>query len=101
VSVTLGNPVNSAMDVTTASYGAHGFHLFQEVMIMERVARITEIIAASPLSFEEAIKAGFERANRTLRGITGLRVLEQRVAVEDGKIVEYRVRLEVIFVLET
>ena len=68
---------------------------------MERVARVSEIIAASPVSFEEAIKAGFERANRTLRGITGLRVLEQRVSVEEGKIKEYRVRLEVIFVLET
>lgn len=67
---------------------------------MERVARVSEIIAASPVSFDEAIKAGFERANRTLRGITGLRVIEQRVAVEDGQISEYRVRLEVIFVLE-
>jgi flavin-binding protein dodecin len=68
---------------------------------MDRVARVSEIIAGSPISFEEAIKAGFERANRTLRGITGLRILEQRVAVEDGKIQEYRVRLEVIFVLES
>ena len=68
---------------------------------MERVARVSEIIAGSPLNFEEAIKAGFERANRTLRGITGLRILEQRVSVEDGTIKEYRVRLEVIFVLES
>lgn len=68
---------------------------------MERVARVSEIIAGSPISFEEAIKAGFERANRTLRNITGLRILEQRVSVEEGKIQEYRVRMEVIFVLET
>lgn len=67
---------------------------------MERVARVSEIIAASPVSFDEAIKAGFERANRTLRGITGLRILEQRVSIEDGKIDEYRVRMEVIFVLD-
>jgi flavin-binding protein dodecin len=67
---------------------------------MDRVARISEIIGASPLSFDEAIKVGFERANRTLRGITGLRVIEQRVSVEDDKIKEYRVRMEVIFVLE-
>jgi flavin-binding protein dodecin len=68
---------------------------------MERVARVSEIIAASPISFEDAIRVGFERANKTLRGITGLRVLEQRVSVQDDKINEYRVRLEVIFVLET
>jgi len=68
---------------------------------MERVARISEIIGASPISFDEAIRVGFERANRTLRGITGLKLLEQRVSVEDGKIKEYRVRMEVIFVLES
>ena len=72
----------------------------QEVK-MERTARVSEIIAGSPHSFDDAIRAGFERANRTLRGITGLRILEQRVAVQDGKISEYRVRMEVIFVLET
>ena len=66
-----------------------------------RVARVTEIIAASPKSFEDAIQVGFTRATKTLRGITGLRIMEQRVAIEDAKIVEYRVRMEVIFVLET
>ncbi len=67
---------------------------------MERVARISEIIAGSPISFDDAIRVGFDRANKTLRGITGLRVLEQRVSVEDGKILEFRVRMEVIFVLD-
>ncbi len=66
----------------------------------KRVARVTDIIAASPISFEDAVKVGFERATKTLRGVTGLRVLEQRVAVEEDKVMEYRVRLEVIFVLE-
>jgi flavin-binding protein dodecin len=68
---------------------------------MERVARVSEVIAASPNSFDEAIRVGFERANRTLRNITGLRIIEQRVSVDDGRISEYRVRMEVIFVLET
>ncbi len=68
---------------------------------MERVARISEIIGASPVSFDEAIRVGFERANRTLRGITGLKLLEQRVSIDDGMIKEYRVRMEVIFVLES
>lgn len=67
---------------------------------MSRVARVTEVIAGSPKSFNDAIKVGFKRACKTLRGITGLRILEQRVAVEDNKLVEYRVRMEIIFVLE-
>jgi flavin-binding protein dodecin len=65
-----------------------------------RVARSTEIVAGSPKSFEDAVMIGFKRASRTLRGITGLRVVDQRYKVEEGKIVEYRVTLEVIFVLE-
>jgi len=65
-----------------------------------RVARVTEIIAASPKSFEDAIRIGFKRATKTLRGITGMKVVEQRVAVENDQIKEYRVRMEVIFVLE-
>jgi flavin-binding protein dodecin len=64
------------------------------------VARVTEIIAASPVGFDDAVKVGFERASKTLRGITGLKILEQRVSVDDNQIIEYRVRLEVVFVLE-
>jgi hypothetical protein len=67
---------------------------------MSRVARITEVIAGSPVSFDDAVKVGFERARKTLRGITGIRVLEQRAKVVDDKMVEYRVRMEIIFVLE-
>jgi dodecin len=65
-----------------------------------RVARVTEIIAASPKNFEDAISQGFNRATKTLRGITGMKVIEQRIAVEKNKITEYRVRIEVIFLLE-
>ena len=68
---------------------------------MSRVARITEVIAGSPVSFDDAVKVGFERARKTLRGITGIRVLEQRAKVVDDKMVEYRVRMEIIFVLES
>jgi dodecin len=65
-----------------------------------RAARTTEIVASSARSFHDAINIGFQRASKTLRGITGLRVGDQRCRVEDGKIVEYRVTLEVIFLLE-
>ncbi|MEJ2716423.1 MAG: dodecin family protein [Deltaproteobacteria bacterium] len=65
-----------------------------------RVARVTEVIAGSPDSFDKAIKTAFDRANQTLRNITGMRVVEFRVNCEDGAIKEYRVRMEVIFILE-
>jgi dodecin len=65
-----------------------------------RVARITEIVAGSTKSFDDAVMVGFKRASKTLRGITGLRVKDHRCSVEDGKITEFRVTLDVIFVLE-
>jgi len=43
---------------------------------------------------------GFKSASKTLRGITGLKVKDQRCSVEDGKIVEFRVTLDVIFIIE-
>jgi hypothetical protein len=66
----------------------------------EQVARVTEIIAESPNGFMEAVNVGFARATKTLRGITGMRVLEHRVSVKDDKIHTYRVKLEVIFILD-
>jgi flavin-binding protein dodecin len=65
-----------------------------------QVARVTQAIAESPVSFEDALKVGFKRAAETLRGITGLRILEQRLSVKDNKIATYRVRFEVIFILD-
>ncbi len=69
-------------------------------MSSTNVARITHIIAESPESFDDAVKVGFNRAVKTLRGITGVRIVEQRVSVKDNKINTYRVKMEVIFILD-
>ena len=67
---------------------------------MSEVARVTEISARSTESFEDAIKAGIERATQTLRGVRSAWVKEQQVTVTDGTIAEYQVNLMVTFVLE-
>ena len=64
------------------------------------VARITQVIGASPHSWEDAVRNALERANRTLRNITGIEVLKENAAIEDGKIAEYRATVQVTFVLE-
>jgi len=64
------------------------------------VARVTEIIASSPKGFQEAITEGFKRAAKTLHGITGLEVVSQKAKIVDGKITEYRVRLNIFFILD-
>ncbi len=64
------------------------------------VAKITEITATSPKGFEEAIKAGISRANRTLKNIRGAWINGYKVDVENGRIKNYRVNMKVTFVLE-
>ena len=67
---------------------------------MASVARITTLNVSSDTSFDDAVKSGIERANRTLRGITGAWVKEEKVDVADGGIVAWHVVLEVTFVLD-
>jgi flavin-binding protein dodecin len=64
------------------------------------VAKIIEISSESSESFEHAIRSGIEKASKTVHGIKGAWVSEQKVHVEGGKIVSYRVNLRITFVLE-
>ena len=65
------------------------------------VARVTEIKASSTKSFDEAIKTGIARANKTLNNVRGAWIENQEVIVNDnGQITEYRVQMKVTFILE-
>jgi flavin-binding protein dodecin len=64
------------------------------------IASISTITSASPVSWQHAAELGLERARQTLRGITGMKVIEEKARVEDGEIVEFLVTLQVIFLLE-
>ena len=65
------------------------------------IARVTEIIAASGKSFEDAIENGIARANETLHNVQGAWVESQKVECDNqGRIAEYRVALKVTFVLD-
>ena len=72
-----------------------GIHVQEAEMAVASVSKIT---AASPASFDAAVQEGLARANKTLRGITGLHVIEQKASVNGRRIDEYRV--EVTFILE-
>lgn len=64
------------------------------------VARITHISARSETSFEDAIRVAIDRANTTLRNVSGAWVKDQKVEVKDGQIASWQVMLEVTFVLD-
>lgn len=64
------------------------------------VAKVTEISASSPKSFEDAVKQGISRAHETLEHIEGAWIKSQKVVCTEGKITEYRVDMKVTFVLK-
>lgn len=64
------------------------------------VARVTEIIAGSTKSFDDAIEKGVSRATETLKNVESAWVQDQKVIIKDGKIAEYRVNMKVTFVLK-
>ena len=64
------------------------------------IARVTEISATSPKSFDDAVEQGVDRASKTLRNVVSAWVKEQSVKVEDGKIAHYQVNLMVTFLLD-
>jgi flavin-binding protein dodecin len=85
-----------------------GFEHTDWVSLMQRqaaaerimsVAKVIEITAGSPTSFDDAVREGIERASKTVSNIQGAWIKEQTLDIENGKIVEYRVTMKVTFVL--
>ena len=63
------------------------------------VARVTEVISSSKKSFEDAVRIGIRRAAKTLDGVSGAWIENQKVICEDGKVLEYRVNMKITFIL--
>lgn len=64
------------------------------------VAKIIEITAESPASFEDAIRQGIDKAGKTVHNIKSAWVKEQQAIVKNSKIVAFRVDLKITFVLD-
>jgi flavin-binding protein dodecin len=64
------------------------------------IAKVIEISATSPKSFEDAITSGVSRAGKTVQEVKGAWIKSMKVDIENGKIVKYRVVMKVTFVLQ-
>ena len=63
------------------------------------VAKVVEIYCESPKSFEDAIQQGIRRAHKSLKNLRGAWIAEQKIDIEKGKIIRYRVAMKVTFIL--
>jgi flavin-binding protein dodecin len=63
------------------------------------VAKVTEIIASSSESFDDAVNKGIKSAGETLENVRSAWVKDLNVVVKNGKITEYHVTMKISFVL--
>jgi dodecin len=64
------------------------------------IAKTIELSSESTRSFDDAVQTGIQRAEKTLKNVKGAWISEQKVTVENGNIVKYRVIMRVTFVLD-
>jgi flavin-binding protein dodecin len=64
------------------------------------IMKSEQILSDSTKSFEDAIQTAVTRFSRTVRGVKSANVNNMSAVVEDGKIVSYRVNLQVTFEVE-
>jgi flavin-binding protein dodecin len=64
------------------------------------VVKIIELVGESPIGWEDAMKQIIAEAQKTLRGITRIGVVEQDVRMINDKIDVWRVRAQVSFRIE-
>ncbi len=64
------------------------------------VAKVTELSATSDKSFDDAIQQGIDRATKTLRNVKSAWVKEMRVSIDNNKVSEYQVNMQVTFILD-
>ena len=66
----------------------------------ESVYRVTELIGTSTQSWEDAAKTAVQTAAGTLRDLRIAEVVKMDVKIENGKVIEYRTRLQLSFKYE-
>jgi flavin-binding protein dodecin len=69
--------------------------------VADSVYRVTEVIGVSTDSWEAAAKSAVETAAKTVRDLRIAEVVRQDVTIENGGIVNFRVRLGLSFKYET
>ena len=63
----------------------------------ESVYRVTEVIGVSSESWEAAARTAVETASKTVRDLRVAEVVRQDLTIDDGGVVNFRVRLGISF----
>ena len=64
------------------------------------VAKVIEITADSPESFDDAVRKGIAKAGETVRNMKAAWIKEQQVVIDGGNVTSFRVDLKITFILD-
>ncbi len=68
--------------------------------IQEGAVKVIEIIGISEKSFDAAVAQAVEKASQTIKGITGIEVMNLSARVSDGKVVQYKADVKLAFAVK-
>ena len=68
--------------------------------VNQGVIKIIELVGVSQQSFSDAVRQAVSEASKTVRGITGVDVIQSSAKVSDGQITEYHVNVKIAFAIE-
>lgn len=64
------------------------------------IAKVVTVVSTSKKGFEDAVHDGVKNAGKTLRGITGVKITDWTAKVENEKITDYKVTMDIAFGVE-
>ena len=64
------------------------------------VIKVIEVIGSSTTSWEDAARDAAESAAKTVKGITGIDVVNFTASVKDGKITKYKATCKLAFIVK-
>lgn len=64
---------------------------------MTTVAKVIELVGESKVSWDDAVKNAVKEASKTVDNLTGVEILNQTAAIDEGEIVEYKVDIKLAF----
>lgn len=65
--------------------------------MLSNTVKIIELVGESEKGWEDAVRNVVWEASKTIEGITGVEILNMTADVQDGKLYDYKVNVQVAF----
>ena len=88
------------MRETLFSYITQCYNYKKSLKVLKIVIKVIQVIGSSDKSWEDAAKNAVETASKTVKGITGVDVINLTATVKDGKVAKYKATCKLAFMVK-